>query len=58
MKENAMPIGFIQPTMKVLEDQRVTPSEISWLIQELLMVIALAVMMTAFWELVEEGMEW
>lgn len=53
-----MAVGFIQPTMKVLEDQRVTPGEISWLTQELLMVIALAVIMTAFWELIEEGIEW
>ncbi len=35
--------------IQVLEDQKVTPGEISWLIQELLLAITLAVMMDAFW---------
>jgi hypothetical protein len=52
-----MVIGFIPPTMQVLEDRRVTPAEISWLTQQLLVIITLAVMTTAFWELVEKGME-
>ena len=51
-------VGIIQPTLMVLEDQEVTPGEISWLTQELLVVITIAVMMAAFWELVEEGIEW
>lgn len=53
-----MSIGFIPPTMQVLEDQRVTPSEINWLTQELMAVIITAVMMAAFWDLIEEGIEW
>jgi hypothetical protein len=53
-----MTIDFIPPTLQVLEDQRVTPDEISWLTQELLLVIIVAVMMTAFWNMIEEGIEW
>lgn len=48
-----MAIGFIQPTLQVLGDQRVTTGELNWLTQELMLVIIMAVMMTAFWKLVE-----
>jgi len=50
-----MSIGFIPPTFQVLEDQSVTTGELNWLTQELMMVIIMAVIMTAFWEMIEEG---
>lgn len=50
-----MTIGFIRsirPTLTVLEDQRVTTSEVSWLTQEWMTVMIMVVMMTAFWSMV------
>ena len=52
-----MSIGFIPPTLKVIEDQRVTTGELNWLTQELILMIIMAVMMTAFWGLVERSIE-
>jgi len=52
-----MPISFIPPALAVLEDQRVTTGEMSWLIQEIMVVIIMAVMMTAFWGLVERSIQ-
>lgn len=52
-----MAIGFIPPTLGVLEDQRVTVSELNWYTQTCILIIITTVMMTAFWELIEKGME-
>jgi len=52
-----MPISLIPPMLGVLEDQRVTTAELNWFIQEGIMIVIMAVMMTAFWGLVEESIE-
>jgi len=48
-------IGFIPPVLGVLEDQRVSTAELNWFIQEGMMVIIAAVLMTAFWKIAEGG---
>jgi hypothetical protein len=53
-----MSYDFIPPVVEVLKDQQVTFAEIQWLTMELLSVIMAAVLMTTFWELAEEGVEW
>lgn len=50
-----MAIGFIPPTLKVLEDQRVTAGELNWYTQELIAVIIMTVVMATFFGLVEKG---
>jgi len=52
-----MSMGFIQPTLAVLEDRRVTTGELSWYLQELMMVIITAVVMTMAVKLTEETIE-
>jgi putative effector of murein hydrolase LrgA (UPF0299 family) len=52
-----MAISFIPPTLQVLQDRQVTTGELNWLIQELMLVIIVAVMMTGLWRLVERGTE-
>lgn len=53
-----MTIEFIPPIVGVIEDRRVTTAELNWLSQELIAVIIIAVMMTAFWNMIEESLEW
>ena len=52
-----MAVSCIPPMLEVLEDQRVTTAELNWLTQDLLLVVITAVMMTAFWGLVEGDIE-
>jgi len=52
-----MTVGFIQPTLSVLEDGRVTTGELGWYLQELMMVIITAAVMTTAVELTEETIE-
>ena len=42
----------------VLEDQRVTAAELNWFMQEGIMIVIIAVMMTSFWKIAEESIEW
>jgi len=53
-----MPISFIPPVLEILEDQRVTTAELNWFIQEGIMIVIMAVMMTSFWKIAEESIEW
>ena len=52
-----MTMGFIQPTLSVLEDRRVTTGELGWYLQELMLVIITATLMTTAVKLTEETLE-
>jgi len=52
-----MSMGFIQPTLSVLEGRRVTTGELSWYIQELMMMIIAAAVMTTAVKLTERTIE-
>jgi len=52
-----MTMGFIQPTLSVLEDGRVTAGELGWYLQELMMVIIAAEVMTMVVKLTEKTIE-
>ena len=51
-----MAIGFLPPMLEVLEDRQVTAAEVGGLTQELLAMIAVAVVMAAFWAIVEDAL--
>lgn len=52
-----MSTGFIQPTLAVLEDRRVTAGELGWYMQELVMVMITATVMAMAVKLTEETIE-
>ncbi|MFW6125531.1 MAG: hypothetical protein ACOC58_00335 [Chloroflexota bacterium] len=49
-------MAFLLPILEVIEDRRVTTSEMGGLTQELLVMITVAVVMTAFWAIVEDAL--
>lgn len=53
-----MSLDFVPPVMRVFEDRQVTVAEIQQLTIELQLVILVTVVMAAFWDLVEGGLQW
>ena len=53
-----MVIEVISPTLQVLADQRVMPSELTWYAQELMWILIGAAVMSALWGLLMEAARW
>ena len=52
-----MPIALIPPTMTVLWDGQVTPSELDWYARELILIVVSAAVMGALWQILRETTE-
>ena len=52
-----MVTDLIPPTLQVLADFRVTPSELTWYAEELIVILITAVVI-ALWEMLWEASRW
>ncbi len=53
-----MVTDLIPPTLQVLADFRVTPSELTWYAEELIVILTTVVVMSALWEMLWEASRW